>query len=62
MRGREEEGMKLDFIDVRSVLFQAATVRRVYFQLRDEAYEGWACGLLNKAMYGTRDAIATPNV
>lgn len=48
--------MMLDFIDVRMNFVHAKAIRRVYVQLRGEDYEEVECGLLSKAMYGTRDA------
>jgi hypothetical protein len=48
--------MKLDFIDVRRAYFHANAQREVYVQLPEEDYEEGMCGMLVKAMYGTRDA------
>ena len=54
--GSREHGMKLDFIDVRRAFFHADARREVYVQLPEEDYEEGMCGLLHKALYGTRDA------
>ena len=49
-------GMKMDFIDVRRAYFHANARRRVFVKLpQEDACEGM-CGLLEKSMYGTRDA------
>ncbi len=55
-RGRREEGMKIDFVDVRRAYFHAAARRVLYVELPEEDHEEGMCGKLNKAMYGTRDA------
>jgi hypothetical protein len=55
-RGRKEEGMKIDFVDVRRAYFHAAARRDLYVELPEEDREEGMCGKLNKAMYGTRDA------
>jgi hypothetical protein len=52
---RRQEGMKLDFIDVRRAYFYAAALREVYVELPQEDIEEGKCGKLNRAMYGTRD-------
>ena len=51
-----EHGIKLDFIDVRRASFHADARREVYVQLPEEDHEEGMCGLLHKALYGTRDA------
>ena len=48
--------MKIDFIDVRRAYFHAKARRRVFVKLPEEDYEEGMCGMLIKAMYGTRDA------
>ena len=54
--GKKEQGMKLDFIDVRRAYFHAKAIRRVFVELPDEDWEEGKCGELDKSMYGTRDA------
>ena len=53
---RRDQGMKLDFIDVRRAFFHAEARRPVYVKLPPEDSEPGKCGRLNRAMYGTRDA------
>lgn len=48
--------MKLEFIDIRRAYYQAHARRRIYVELPPEDYEEGKCGLLNKALQGTRDA------
>ena len=48
--------LKLDFIDVRRAFFHAPCRREVYVDLSEEDAEPGMCGLLQMAMYGTRDA------
>lgn len=55
-RGMKKKGKKLDFIDVRRAYFHAWARREVYVDLPEEDYEPGMCGMLVKAMYGTRDA------
>ena len=55
-RGMEKMGMKLDFIDVRRAYFHARARRRVFVKLPEEDQEEGKCGMLLRAMYGTRDA------
>ena len=50
------EGTCLDFIDVVRAYFHAKARREVYVELSAEDYVGGMCGLLKRAMYGTRDA------
>ena len=54
--GNRKGGMKLDFIDVRRAYFHATARRELYVRLPEEDGEPGMCGLLHKAMYGTRDA------
>ena len=54
--GRRTEGMKLDFVDVRSAYSHAKSRRELYVALPNEDWEEGKCGKLLKAMYGTRDA------
>ena len=46
----------MEFIDVRRAFFHADCLREVYVDLPEEDASPGMCGLLNKAMYGTRDA------
>merc|ERR1711989_3021 len=46
----------LDFIDVSRAYFHARARRRVFVELLQRDHEQGMCGLLKKAMYGTRDA------
>ena len=55
-KGKELEGMKLDFIDVRRAYFQAKARRSVYVKLPEEDATPGYVGKLLKSMYGTRDA------
>ena len=49
---------KMMFIDISRAHFHSPARRRLYVELAPErARPGW-CGLLNKSMYGTRDAAA----
>ena len=48
--------MCLDFGDVVRAYFHARARRKVYVELSKEDFEKGKCGLLKKAMYGTRDA------
>ena len=50
------QAQRLDFIDVRRAFFHAMARRRVYVALPTEDHTPGQCGLLVKAMYGTRDA------
>ena len=50
------ENQCLDFIDVVRAYFHAKARREVYVDLSAEDYVEGMCGLLKKAMYGTRDA------
>ena len=54
--GLREHGMKVDFIDVRRAYFHARARRKVFVKLPEEDHEEGMCGMLIKAMYGTRDA------
>ena len=54
--GKEQQGMKLEFIDIRRAFFHAEARRKVYVELPEEDMETGKCGRLNKSMYGTRDA------
>ena len=54
--GKEQHGMKLDFIDVRRAYFHAKARRAVFVRLPEEDRDEGMCGRLIKAMYGTRDA------
>ena len=48
--------MKVEFIDIRRAYFQANAVRDVFVELPEEGAEEWMCGMLVRAMYGTRGA------
>ena len=48
--------MKIDFIDVKRAYLFAEARREVYVTLPEEDSEPGMCGMLKKAMYGTRDA------
>jgi len=50
------EPLKLDFIDVRRAFFHAPCRGEVYVELPEEDAEPGMSGLLQMAMYGTRDA------
>ena len=54
--GMRKKGKKIDFIDVRRAYFHAKARRVVYVRLPPEDHEEGKCGILRKAMYGTRDA------
>ena len=55
-RSGKAKPLMLDFIDVRRAFFYAPCRREVYVELPSEDGEPGMCGLLNMAMYGTRDA------
>ena len=55
-RHGKHKPLKLDFIDVRRAFFYAPARREVYVDLPLEDHEEGMCGMLVKAMYGTRDA------
>ena len=48
--------MKIDFIDVRKAYLHANVLREVFVELPEEDQEEGMCGMLQKSMYGTRDA------
>ena len=54
-KGREEEGMKLEFIDIKRAYLQAEAKRDIYVELPGEEKEEGMCAILKKTMYGTRD-------
>ena len=56
VKGREEEGMKIEFIDIKRAYLQADAKRDVYVELPQEDEQVGMCAKLKKAMYGTRDA------
>jgi len=56
VKGREEEGMKIEFIDIKRACLQAEVRREVYVELPPEDKQEGMCAKLTKAMYGTRDA------
>ena len=45
-KGKEEQGMNIDFIDVRRAYFHAKARRRVFVKLPEEDYEEGMCGML----------------
>ncbi len=55
-RQGKEMRLKIDCIDVRRAFFHAKCRREVYVELPAEDAEEGMCGVLNMAMYGTRDA------
>ncbi len=54
--GKREEGMKLDFIDIRRAYYHAEARRKVYIKLPEGDEEEGMCGILHKSLEGTRDA------
>ena len=50
---------KIDFIDISRAYFDAKARRPLYVKLPNEDHEQGMVGRLNKAMYGTRDAVQT---
>jgi hypothetical protein len=48
--------MSLDFIDVSRAYFHAKARRKIYVELPPEDAAEGMCGILEKSMYGTRDA------
>ena len=55
-RHKKVMGIKLDFIDIRRACFHSKARREIHIQLPREDHTEGMCGILNKAMYGTRDA------
>ena len=55
-RARRAGQKKLLFIDARWACFNAVSTSLAYGQLPEEDAEPGMCGMLNKYMYGTRDA------
>jgi hypothetical protein len=55
VKGREEEGMKIEFIDIKRACLQADAKRDVYIELPQEDEQAGMCAKLKKAMHGTRD-------
>jgi len=55
-RGSRDDGVKLEFIDIRKAYFNAPARRAVYVELPTEISEPGTCGRLLKSLYGTRDA------
>ena len=56
MAGQREKGQKLMFIDIKRAYFHSPARRKVYVRLPPEDSEPGYCGILEKSMYGTRDA------
>jgi hypothetical protein len=50
------ERLCLDFIDVSTAYFHAKARREIYVELPKEDWEEGVCGMLEKSMYGARDA------
>ena len=46
-KGKEEQGMKLDFIDIRRAFFHAPARRNIYVDLPEEDGQEGMCGRLN---------------
>ena len=57
-RSAKGELHKLLFVDVRKAYFNATPMREVYVKLPAEDHVEGMCGLLNRCLYGTRDAAA----
>ena len=55
-RGNRDDGMKLDFINIRKAYFNALARRAAYVDLPTEVSEPGTCGRLLKLLYGARDA------
>eukprot|EP00969_Alexandrium_andersonii_P018827 821690-Alexandrium_andersonii.AAC.1 len=53
-RGKEEAGVKLEFIDIKRAFVRAKARRAAYAELPPEDAEEGMCGLLRKSMYGAR--------
>ena len=51
-----KEKMCLDFIDVSRAYLHAKSSRKMYVELPPEDAQEGMCGILDKSMYGTRDA------
>ncbi len=51
-----QEGLRLGFTDVDRACFVAGARRETYVELPAEDSDDGRCGLLKKAMRGTRDA------
>ena len=56
VKGKEEQGMKMAFMDTNRAYWQADAKREMYVELPAEDEEEGKCAKLNKAMYGTRAA------
>ena len=54
-RGREEDGVKLEFIDIKRAYLQAEVKREIYVELPGKAQEEGKCARLKKAMYGSTE-------
>ena len=50
--------MKMEFIDVRRAFFHAPAQREIYIELPEGDEEEGMVGLLDKSLYGTRDAAS----
>ena len=55
-KGKEDDGMKLDFIDIRRAYYHAVARRKIYIQLPEGDQEEGMCGILFKSLEGIRDA------
>ena len=55
-QGKQNEGMKLDFINIRRAYHHAVARRKLYIKLPEGDQEEGMCGILYKSLEGTRDA------
>ena len=58
---KRDEGMKLDFIDIRRAYYHAEARRKVYIKLPEGDEEEGMCGILYKSLEGTHDARKNGN-
>ena len=54
--GREEEGMQLEFVDIKRAYLQVDGKMDILVELSEEGREEGECAKMVKAMCGTRDA------
>ena len=47
---------KIDFVDIRRAYYHAKAIREIYIDLPEGDEEDGMCGMLDKALQGTRDA------
>ena len=55
-KGKEDDGMKLDFIDIHRAYYHAVARRKIYIKLPEGDQEEGMCGILFKSLEGIRDA------